>query len=130
MSKDSNLGVHPELLDCLIKHSPENFQEMTGLLTMLTGVYAATIANAAAEREGADPTIAQRRDLITSQMQHAMDRLESENRAPQLDWAADLCKYINVEVEGLLVRASKRQLNVFEGRHKPFSPTRGKGFNK
>ena len=128
MSKDSNLGVHPELLDSLMKHAPQTFDQMTGLLTMLTGVYAAAIANAAAESEGCDPTIAQRRDLITSQMQESFDRLESGEQLPRLDWAADLCKYINVEVEGLLARASRRQLNVFEGKHKPFSPTRGKGF--
>ena len=119
----------PELLDELFKHTPTDPEGMAAFISMVTNTFAAQIAGHIATQRA---TTKDRAELIHQQMG---DRLTAVNNGGsyediRMEWIEDLSAYTHLEALSLLGRAANRQMKVYEGTHKPFSASRGKGFGK
>ena len=125
---DNQTLLPPELLEEMFAHTPRDPEGMAAFISMVTNTFAAQIAGlVAANREDGTQD---RADLIRRQMaeSEAVANDGGSYKDFRLEWVEDLSAYTHREALWLLNRAAMRQMRVYEGKHTPFSDTRGKGF--
>jgi adenylylsulfate kinase-like enzyme len=122
MSNNELQSLMPiELIHSVMDQVDRDPRAMVAVIGMFTNAFAAVVAEAIALD---DESTKDRCQLIHQQM----DDCYQQGEVDGLNWIEDLTLYAREDAKGLFSRAVQRQLKVYAGNHKPYSPTRGEGF--